>query len=238
MEARNQKQQEQKQAAGIKMAISGVKLQQKRIPMMGGGFWDTLFFACMMVLLIAAYGYAGEPTDIAKQTTDKVISIVKNKELRKADKTKERRVAIRKIVGEHFDFEEMAKRSLAQYWNQRTPEEKKTFVALYADLLERTYIKRVENYADEKITYGEETNDSVYAAVKTRIVTKKNIDIPIEYKMEKKNGKWVVYDVVIEGVSLVNNYRNQFRRIIMSSSYEELLKKLKDKQAEGQTDKA
>ena len=200
-------------------------------------FLNTIFSACLIVLLMAVYGYAGEPTDIAKQTTDKVIDILKNKEMRRADKTKERRAAIRKVVGEHFDFEEMAKRSLAQHWRQRTPEERKEFVALYADLLERTYIKKVESYSDEKITYGEESGDSDYSVVKTKIITKKNIDIPVEYKMEKKSGKWVVYDVVIEGVSLVNNYRNQFNKIIASDSYQELVARLKNKEVEGQSAK-
>ncbi len=200
--------------------------------MRGRSIVDTFFAACLIVLLMAAYGHAGEPTDIAKQTTDKVIDILKNKEMRKADKTKERRAAIRKVVGEHFDFEEMAKRSLARYWRQRTPEEKKEFVALYSDLLERTYIRKVESYSDEKITYGEESGDSAYAVVKTKIITRKNIDIPVEYRMEKKSGKWAVYDVVIEGVSLVNNYRNQFNKIITSGSYEELVRKLKNKETE------
>ncbi|MBF0505229.1 MAG: ABC transporter substrate-binding protein [Nitrospirae bacterium] len=201
--------------------------------MKGRSFPETIFAACLIVLLMAAYGYAGEPTDIARQTTDRVIDILKNKELRRAEKTKERRAAIRKVVSEHFDFEEMAKRSLAQYWRQRTPEERKEFVVLYADLLERTYIRKVESYSDEKITYGEESSDSVYAIVKTKIVTKRNVDIPVEYRMEKKSGNWVVYDVIIEGVSLVNNYRNQFNKIIVSGSYEELVKRLKKKQVEG-----
>lgn len=183
---------------------------------------------------MAAFAHAGEPTDLAKQTTDKVIDILKNKELRKPEKTKERRALMRKVVSERFDFEEMAKRSLARYWNQRTPEEKKEFVALYTDLLERTYVKKVESYSDYKVMYAEETSDADYAVVKTKIIiTSKNMDVPVAYKMEKKNGRWGVYDVVIEGVSLVNNYRNQFNRIIGSGSYAELVKRLKNKQDEG-----
>jgi phospholipid transport system substrate-binding protein len=176
--------------------------------------------------------YAGVPTDQMKQTIDKVIDILNNKELKKPGKVKERRTALRKAVGEKFDFEEMAKRSLALFWKQRTPEEKKEFVSLYSDLLERSYIKKIENYSDEKIIYTDENVDDGYAIVKTKIITKRNVDIPIEYRLLKKNNKWEVYDVVIEGVSLVNNYRTQFSKIIRTSSYEELVKRMKNKQDE------
>ena len=100
----------------------------------------TFFSGCLIVLLFVAAACAGEPTALVKRTTDKVIDILKNKEMKKPGKTKERRAAIRRTIIESFDFEEMAKRSLARYWKQRTPDEKKEFVALFTDLLERTYI--------------------------------------------------------------------------------------------------
>ncbi len=193
----------------------------------------AVFSGCLIVLLLVAVACAGEPTALVKQTTDKVIDILKNKELKKPGKTAERRAAIRKTISERFDFEEMARRSLARYWNQRTPDEKKEFVALYSDLLERTYIRKIEAYTDQQISYGDETDEGDYATVKTKIITKKDSDIPIEYRLQKKNGGWSVYDVVIEGVSLVNNYRNQFNQIMHSGSYETLVKKLKNKQEEG-----
>lgn len=176
--------------------------------------------------------YAGVATDQVKQTVDKVLDILNNKELKKPGKVKERRAVIRKVVGERFNFEEMAKRSLALYWKQRTPDEKKEFVPLYADLLERSYIKKIETYTDEKIVYTDENVDDGYAVVKTKIITKRNVEIPIEYRLFKKNNNWEVYDVVIEGVSLVNNYRTQFSKIIRTSSYEQLVKRMKNKQDE------
>jgi phospholipid transport system substrate-binding protein len=176
--------------------------------------------------------YAGEPTDQMKQTIDSVLEILKNKELKKPEKTKQRRTAIRKVVGERFNFEEMSKRSLALHWRARIPEERKEFVGLYSDLLERAYIKRIESYEDEKILYTGETVDGDYAVVKTRIISKGNIEIPIDYSLLKRDAQWLVYDVVIEGVSLVNNYRTQFNKIIRSSSYEELVKKMRGKQDE------
>jgi phospholipid transport system substrate-binding protein len=191
-----------------------------------------LLSSFLFLSILAINVYAGDPTNLMKQTIDKVIDILKNKELKKAEKTNERRVAIRKVVGERFDFEEMAKRSLALHWKKRTPEERKEFVPLFSDLLERSYIKKIEGYTDEKFLYTDEKIDVDYAVVNTRIITKRNVEIPIEYRLLNKNGKWEVYDVVIEGVSLVNNYRNQFNTIIRRNSYEELVKRMKNKQEE------
>ena len=176
-----------------------------------------------------SYSLAGDPTIQVKQTVDAVLDVLKNKELKKPEKTEQRRAAIRKIVGKRFDFEEMAKRSLAQNWKKRTPEEQKEFISLYSDLLENTYLKKIERYEDEKIVYVGETIEGAYAVVKTNIVTTREVEIPIEYRLLKEGDQWKAYDVVIEGVSLVNNYRNQFNSILRSGSYEELVKRLKNK---------
>lgn len=191
-----------------------------------------LFATLIVVSAFAMVAYAGEPAEQVKQTTDKVLDVLKNRELQRPEKTRERRVAIRRTVNERFDFEEMAKRSLALYWKQRTPEEKKEFVSLYSDLLERAYIRKIEAYTDEKIVYTGESVEGEYAVVKTRIITKKNVEIPIDYKLLRRGDKWMAYDVVIEGVSLVNNYRTQFNQIIRSGSYEDLVKRLRSKQPE------
>jgi phospholipid transport system substrate-binding protein len=188
-----------------------------------------LFF---VLSLPAGSAYAGVPTNEMKQTVDKVLDILKNKELKKPSNEKKRKAEIRKVVSERFDFEEMAKRSLGIYWRQRTPAERKEFVQLYTDLLERTYIRRIEAYTDEKIAYtGEKISDG-YAAVDTKVITTKNTEIPIQYRMLNENGQWMVYDVSIEGVSLINNYRNQFSSVIHQKSYEELVKKLKRKEGQ------
>lgn len=187
-------------------------------------------FLFFLFSLPAGSAYAGVPTDQVKQTVDKVLDILKNKELKKPANEKKRRAEIRKVVSERFDFEEMAKRSLGIYWRKRTPEERKEFVSLYTDLIERTYIKKIEAYTDEKITYAGEKIDGNYAVVDTKVITKKNIEIPIDYRLLNENGQWMAYDVVIEGVSLINNYRNQFSSIIHEKSYEELVKKLKKKE--------
>ncbi len=136
------------------------------------------------------------------------------------------------MVDERFDFEDMAKRSLALHWKDRTPAERKEFVPLYTDLLERAYIKKIESYTDEDVVYVGETIEGEYAVVKTKITTKRNVEIPTDYKLLKKDAKWEVYDVIIEGISLVNNYRSQFNKIIRTQSYTELVKRLQNKQEE------
>ncbi len=188
-----------------------------------------LIFIVFVVLYLSAPSGAGEPTDQVKQTVDAVLEVLRNKELKKPEKTEQRRASIRAIVDERFDFEEMAKRSLAQHWRRRTPEERKEFVSLFTDLLENAYIRKIEKYEDEKILYGEERIEGDYATLKTQVVTRKEVRIPIEYRLLRKGVKWEVYDVVIEGVSLVNNYRNQFNSILSSGTYEELVRRIKNK---------
>jgi phospholipid transport system substrate-binding protein len=172
---------------------------------------------------------AGAPTDQVKDTVDAVMKILNDKELGRPEKEKERRTSIRQTIAKRFDFEEMAKRSLAANWKDRSSAEQKEFVALYADLLENTYIRKIERYENERVVYHDEKIDGEYAAVKTKIVDKKGLSIPVEYRILRKKDKWEVYDIIIEGVSLVNNYRTQFTQIIRSSSYNDLVKRLKEK---------
>jgi phospholipid transport system substrate-binding protein len=172
---------------------------------------------------------AGEATDQIKQTVDAVLDVLNNKELKKPENKELREKKIRDIINKQFDFEEMAKRSLALNWNKRTPDEKKEFVALYSDLLEDTYIRKMERYENEKVAYLDEKITGQYAVVRTKIVKPQESEVPVEYRIFKKSDKWEIYDIIVEGVSLVNNYRSQFSQIIRSSSYEELVKKLRSK---------
>jgi len=190
------------------------------------------FFFLFLLSSLVPGANAGVPTDQVKQTVDKVIDILKNKELKKPEKESERRAAIRRVVGERFDFEEMAKRALALHWRNRTPQDKKEFVPLFSDLLERSYVKKIEKYTDEKILYTGEKIEGNYAVVDTKVITKRNVETPIEYRLLKEDAGWKVYDVVIEGVSLINNYRTQFNKIIRENSYQELVKRMKNKEEE------
>lgn len=173
--------------------------------------------------------FAGAPTDVVKATIDKVITVLKDPSLKPASKEAQRRAAIRKAVYSAFDFREMATRSMAKNWKGLSAKDKDEFTSIFSDLLERSYINRIENYSDEKVVYDGESIDEGYAVVKTKFITKRREEILVDYKLLKEDAGWRVYDVVIERVSLVNNYRIQFNKIIRSSSYDALVKKMKDK---------
>ena len=192
-------------------------------------FFIRTIFSLFLIVVIAATALAADPTEEIKQTTDRILSILTNPALKPSSKTAEKEKLIRQAVDDRFDWEEMARRSLATHWAKRTSEEKKEFVPLFSNLLEQTYLKQVEDYSGEKVLYEGETKDGDYATVKVKIVTKKNKDIAAEYRLKKEGDHWFVYDVSIAGVSLVNNYRIQFNSIILQSSYENLIKKLKEK---------
>lgn len=185
----------------------------------------------LLIFVLVVPSLAGEPTDQIKQTTDKMIAILNDPALKDPSKAEERRKAIRNVANERFDWTGMAMRSLARHWRERTNEQKKEFVPLFTDLLERTYMKRIENYSGDKVSYDGEKVDGKYSLVKVRIFTDKQVEIPVVYKLKKKGPEWKIYDVSIEGVSLVNNYRKQFDSIILSSSYEGLVEKLREKVA-------
>ena len=185
----------------------------------------------LLVIGVSVPVFAGEPTEQIKQTTDRILSIVKDPALKVPPKARERRRLILQAVNERFNWEEMARRALGRHWAERTAEEKKEFVPLFSEFLERTYMSKVEDYSGEKVQYGEESKEGDYAVVKVDIITQKNKDIYIDYRLQKEGNEWLVYDVSIEGVSLVNNYRSQFNSIILQSSYENLVKRLKAKVA-------
>jgi phospholipid transport system substrate-binding protein len=190
----------------------------------------ALLVFCLAVFLTAPQiTFAGEPTEQVKQTVDEVIKILNNKELKKPENSKTRSARIREVIEKGFDFAEMAKRSLGIYWKQRTPEEQKEFVSLFSDLLEDTYIRKIERYENEKVTYVGERTEGQYSTVKTEILGTNGVEVPVDYRIFMKGQKWEVYDIVIEGVSLVNNYRSQFYQIIGSGSYADLAKRLKAK---------
>ena len=183
----------------------------------------------LLIFGLVTPSLAGEPTDHIKKTTDKMITILSDPVLK--NNVEERRKMLRNAVNERFDWREMARRSLADHWKSLSEEEKKEFVPLFTDLLENTYMNRIENYSGDKVDYDDEKVKGEYSLVKVTIFTDKQVAIPVAYKMKKKGPEWMIYDVSIEGVSLVNNYRQQFDSVILSSSYQGLLEKLKEKAA-------
>jgi len=171
------------------------------------------------------------PTVVVRGTIDEVIRLVTDEGLKKPDQAARRRELLEETIGQHFDFEEMAKRSLAAHWRNRSEAEHQEFVQLFQTLLSKTYAGKIENYSGEKVQYLKERLRDSYAEVQTTIVSQKT-EISLDYRLILKDGNWRVYDVVVDGVSLVKNYRVQFDRIIRDSSYEELVKTLREKSSD------
>lgn len=185
-----------------------------------------------LALLLPVRADAARPSAEIQSTVEKVIRILKDPSLKSEAKKKERRAELRRVISSRFDFTEMAKRSLGSQWRRLTPQQREEFVQLFTDLLERAYVDTVESYNDEKFAYLKENLDDGYAEVESKIITRKSEEFSLNYRLHQVGGEWKVYDLVIENISLVNNYRSQFNRIMANSSYEELLRRLRQKQIE------
>jgi len=188
--------------------------------------------ALIAVMAVAVPAHAGAPTDQLKGATDRVLKILQDPELKKPERTEERRKQIRTIANEIFDWRETGKRALGRHASTCTAQQREEFAPLFADLIERSYVGKLELYSGERIVYASENIEGDQATVRTKLITKSGTEVPIDYRMQKEGDRWRVYDVAIEGVSLVGNYRSQFNRIIQQSSCGELIKKLKTKQDE------
>ena len=181
-----------------------------------------------LVVLFVIPAWAVTPTEQLKGSIEKILPVLDDPSLKGDAKTNERRIAIRAVANEIFDFTESARLCLGPHWDRRTAEERREFARLLGDLLERAFAARL--YAGERIAYTGEVVDGNLATVKTRIITKNGVELPVDYQVLRRGDRWFVYDVLIEGVSLMNNYRAQFNKIIQTSSYADLVRKLKAKQ--------
>jgi phospholipid transport system substrate-binding protein len=177
----------------------------------------------------SSFASAGEPLELVRTAVEKAIKILKDPKLQSQDKKKERVDLLRETLNPIFDYEEMAKRALGPHWRRRTPAEQEEFVKLFRDFLERIYSDKIDLYGGEKVRFGREVLDGDFAQVESAIMKPKGEEIAVTYKLRQVNGQWKVYDAVVENISIVNNYRSQFDRIISSSSYEELVKRLQEK---------
>lgn len=179
----------------------------------------------LAIALAATLAWAGPATDQLRSQVDQVIKVLDDPALK--DKPTERRAQVRKMAEDIFDYPDTARRSLGAHWNARTPQEREEFTRLFGDLLDRAYISKIDLYQGEKVKWVGETADGPDAVVKTTIVTKSGSEVPIDYRMHLRDGRWRVFDVIIEGVSLVSNYRTQFNKIVQTESYDALVQKLK-----------
>ena len=185
--------------------------------------------AIAFVLSVTIFGSvsgarADAPTEALRQSVDQVIHVL--------EQPGDHRAEVRKIANGIFDFQETARRALGRHWAQRTPQEQKEFTQLFADLLEKSYLGKIELYHGEKVAWNGDSVNGEDATVRTKILTKQGTEIPVDYRMRQKDGRWLVYDVNIEGVSLVANYRTQFNKIIQTESYGALVDKLRAKDAQ------
>ena len=198
-------------------------IQQRRfhLPLVGA-------VVLALIVAFAVPARAGAPTDALKQSVDQVVKILSDPALR--EKPEARHAQVRKVAESIFDYPDTARRSLGQHWNARTPEQQQEFIKLFADILDRSYVSKIDLYQGERVQYTGETIDGNEATVKTMITAKQGSDIPVDYRMHMKSGRWAVYDVVIEGVSLVSNYRTQFNKIIQTESYDALVQRLRAKE--------
>ena len=176
------------------------------------------------------------PRETVESTVGRVVTLLQDGDTVKTESTarqaSDRRTEIRRLARELFDFEEVTRRTLSRHWAARSADERAEFVALFTDLLERSYVTRVEAYAGENIAYFGEAVDASYATVRSKIVTDRRSEIALDYRLHLRDGRWRVYDLQIDGVSFVSTYRSQFDRIIQAESYAALLERMRKKSVE------
>ncbi|MEE8291143.1 MAG: ABC transporter substrate-binding protein [Candidatus Tectomicrobia bacterium] len=190
-----------------------------------------VWIALSSLLLVGALvvSEAGEPQEIIRRTITDVLAILADEQLKAPERCEERREKMRQVVFRYFGFEEMARRALGRHWRKLTPTQQQKFVPLFGTLLERSYISKIEGYGGkaQNIRYLKEKISQGRAQVRTEIPRQRDLDVEVEYRLLQRQHNWTVYDIVIEGVSLVSNYRTQFNKIIRQDSYVALEKKLK-----------
>ena len=165
-----------------------------------------------------------------RSSVEAILSVMKDESLAGSEKSSERRDKLKLIISARFDFKEMSKRSLARHWKKMTMEEQNEFIHIFSGLLQHTYINKIEAYTNERVTYdkGLIKRKGKYGIVKTSIFSK-DIIIPIDYRLINRGNEWMVYDVQVEGVSVISNFRSQYNKILSRKSYAELIQQMKNK---------
>lgn len=186
----------------------------------------------LAAVIVLVGGASAEPgaaaTEAVRTTINEMIRILKDAELKKPGRAEERRRSLEQVIGDRFNYDEMARRALGAQWNKLSDTERQEFVDVFKRLLSSSYADKIEGYSGEQVHYLNERLEADYAEVRTKVASDKT-EIPLDYRLLNKSGAWRVYDVVVDGVSLVNNYRSQFTKIIRESSYADLLEKLREK---------
>ena len=180
-------------------------------------------------LFVGTLGFAAEsPTEVVRTTINEVIRILNDDSLKSPAKLLPRRRLLEQVIAQRFDYAEMSKRALAVHWTPSTKEQRDEFVDLFKGFLSDRYASKIEGYAGEQVDYLGERLDGQYAEVRTKLRSSK-VEIPMDYRLINKGGRWYAYDIIVDGISLVKNYRSQFDKIIRSGSYEELVRRLQNR---------
>lgn len=185
--------------------------------------------AAVSLLFNPGAASAGEPLELIRAATEGAIAVLKDPKLKSPEQKKERIDRLKELVNPIFDYNEMARRSLGAHWRRRSPTEQEEFTTLFRAFLERIYSDKIDFYDGQKVVFGRETIEQDYAQVESKMINAKGEENSVVYRLKRTDGKWKVYDAVIENISIVNNYRSQFDRVISKGSYEELKKMLKEK---------
>lgn len=191
------------------------------------------FMAWLLVASAVAAPTVG-PREIVEAAVSRVVLAIQRVNMESSDPARpsrlameQRRLEVRRIAADLFDFDEISRRALSRHWTARGPEEQAEFVRLFTDLLERTYLGRIESYSGEKIVYLGETVDGSFATVRSKVVTRRRGETPIDYRLHLRDGRWKVYDVLIDHASFVSTYRSEFSRILQKEPYPALVERLR-----------
>jgi phospholipid transport system substrate-binding protein len=172
---------------------------------------------------------AGEPLELVRSAADKVIALLRDPQLKTADRKRERVERLKAIVNPIFDYDEIARRTLSANWERRTPAEREEFTKLFRAFLEKVYSDQIDINEGDRLVFGREIVNQDFAEVESKVINDKNEESPLIYRLKRSDGGWKIYDAVVEDVSIVNNYRSQFNRVITKSSFEALKKMLREK---------
>ena len=197
--------------------------------------WSIAFALSLRFVALTcsvAFGSSGQPaeppTEVVRSTLTEVFRILEDQTLKDPAKLIPRRHMLEEVIASHFNYEEMSKRALAAHWIPLTAGERAEFVELFKSFLSDRYAEKIESYSGEQVFYLSERIEGNYAEVRTELRSKK-VAIPMDYRLQGKDGTWYAYDLIVDGVSLVKNYRSQFEKIIRSSSYLELVRRLRER---------
>ncbi|MDH4301251.1 MAG: ABC transporter substrate-binding protein [Nitrospira sp.] len=211
----------------------GVIRERLRAAVRGIALHAAVQLVLVWPVLLAAAAGSESPTEAVRGTVNQVLSILDDPVLKDPAKLKPRRRMLEEVIATRFDYAEMSKRALAAYWPPLTEPQRAEFVELFKSFLSDRYAEKIEGYSGEQVLYLSERIEGTYAEVRTELRSSK-VEIPMDYRLFSKEGRWHAYDIVVDGVSLVKNYRSQFQKIIRESSYQELVKKLRERTLTGE----